>query len=182
MVVQQQRFIQLGDYSEGSRGLDAATFAQRFGEAFFLHHGPLGDLKMAVDQKRTISLEVPPASARRTFNPRADYLVFPIPETVAENPDKNVFWVGRVVSNEIVIPDESVSAVHAYLVRNADGDFDLQDMSSQNGTFVNGQLVGVQGRGDPTRLDSGDRVTFGGVNFTFLKMHEFRNLIASLLV
>jgi pSer/pThr/pTyr-binding forkhead associated (FHA) protein len=182
MVMHTERFIQLGDYAEGSRGLDPATFAQRFGEAFFLHHGPLGDLKMAVDQKRTISLDAPLSPVRRSFNPQADYLVFPIHKTVAENPDKNVFWVGRVRSNEIVVPDESVSAVHAYLVRGAGGEFDLQDMSSQNGTFVNGQLVAAQGRGDPTRLDSGDRVTFGGVNLTFLKMHEFRNLIASLLV
>lgn len=182
MVVRKQRFIQLGDYSEGSRGLDPATFAARFGEAFFLHHGPLGDLKLAADQKRTISLEAPISPVRRSFNPRADYLVFPVHKTVAENPDKNIFWVGRVASNEIVIPDESVSAVHAYLVRSAGGEFHLQDMSSQNGTLINGQPVAVQGRGDPARLDSGDRVRFGGMDFTFLKMHEFRNLIASLLV
>ena len=182
MVVDIERHIQLGDYSEGSRGLDPATFAQRFGEAFFLHHGPLGELKLALDQKRTISLEAPLSSTRRSFNPRADYLVFPIHKTVAENPDRNIFWVGRVRSNEIVIPDESVSAVHAYLARSAGGEFHLQDMSSQNGTLVNNQPVAAQGRGDPTRLESGDRVTFGGVNFTFLKMDEFRNLIASLLV
>ena len=182
MVVEKQRYIQLGDYSAGCRGFDAVTFAERFGEAFFLHHGPIGDLKAALDQKRTISLEVPLSSGRRTFNPKADYLVFPIHKTVKENLDKNVFWVGRVGSNEIVIPDESVSAVHAYLVRRAGGEFHLQDMSSQNGTFLNGEPVAAQGRGDPSKLGSGDRVIFGGVEFTFLMMHEFRNLIASLLV
>lgn len=182
MVVPTQRFIQLGDYSEGSRGLDPITFAERFGEAFFLHNGPLGELKLAVDQKRTISLEAPLSGTRRTFNPQADYLVFPIHKTVAENPDRNVFWIGRVRSNEVVIPDESVSAVHAYLVRSAGGEFHLQDMSSQNGTRVNGLPVAPQGRGEPTTLESGDRVHFGRAEFTFLKMHEFRNLIASLLV
>ena len=45
MVVEKQRYIQLGDYSAGCRGFDAVTFAERFGEAFFLHHGPIGDLK-----------------------------------------------------------------------------------------------------------------------------------------
>jgi hypothetical protein len=180
--MEKQYHIQLGDYLVRCRGFDPATFAKRFGEAFFLHHGPLGDYKVTMDQKRTISLEAPLSSDHQPFNPKADCLVFPIHKTVEENPDKNIFWVGRVESNEIVIPNESVSAVHAYLVRRIGGEFHLQDMSSQNGTLQNGKPVAIQGRGDPSKLNSGDRVTFGGVKFTFLMMPEFRKLISSLLV
>ena len=89
--------------------------------------------------------------------------------------------IGRNDTNEIVVPDMTMSAIHAFLMRREDGEFYLQDMNSTNGTSVNGVPVPAQGEGDPMRLKSGDRIRFGGVKFTFLRLEEFRTLITNLL-
>ncbi|HLW71836.1 MAG TPA: FHA domain-containing protein [Candidatus Binataceae bacterium] len=67
--------------------------------------------------------------------------------------------VGRGEDNDIVIPHASVSRNHARLVRR-DGAFELIDLNSTNGSYVNGQTV--QGS---ARIASGSEVRFGDIRF-----------------
>jgi putative peptide zinc metalloprotease protein len=67
--------------------------------------------------------------------------------------------VGRGEDNDIVIPHASVSRSHARLVRR-DGGFELMDLNSTNGSYVNNQLV--QGA---TRVVAGSEVRFGDIRF-----------------
>ncbi|HZP45695.1 MAG TPA: FHA domain-containing protein [Candidatus Binataceae bacterium] len=67
--------------------------------------------------------------------------------------------VGRGENNDIVIPHASVSRNHARLVRR-DGFFELTDLNSTNGSYVNDQLV--QGS---VRVASGSEVRFGDIRF-----------------
>jgi len=53
---------------------------------------------------------------------------------------KNENYIGRDISNDIVINDSEVSRKHARLVLQA-GSFVLEDIGSTNGTFVNGQRL-----------------------------------------
>lgn len=73
---------------------------------------------------------------------------------------RNVQTIGRSASNDIVLPDPSVSKHHAQVVQEEDG-WRLMDLESTNGTFVNGERVEAQ------RLAPGDTVLLGVYTFVF---------------
>jgi len=69
--------------------------------------------------------------------------------------DKNELFLGRDLSNDIVINDPEISRRHSRLFLQGNT-FAIEDMGSTNGTFVNGQrLMG------PNMLRPGDVITFG---------------------
>ncbi len=69
--------------------------------------------------------------------------------------DKNEMFVGRDLSNDIVINDPEISRRHARLFLQGNS-YILEDLGSTNGSFVNGQrLMG------PNVLRPGDVITFG---------------------
>jgi FHA domain-containing protein/integrin beta-like protein len=68
--------------------------------------------------------------------------------------------VGRGEDNDIVIPHASVSRNHARLARR-DGGFELIDLNSTNGSYVDQQLV--QGSAS---IANGSEVRFGDIRFT----------------
>ncbi len=68
---------------------------------------------------------------------------------------------GRSRNCRLVVEDPSVSRSHALFKVRGDLVF-LQDLSSSNGTFVNGQQVEGE-----TRLAAGDKVTLGEAHFSF---------------
>lgn len=68
---------------------------------------------------------------------------------------KGEMYIGRDVSNDIVISDAEVSRKHARLVLQAGG-YMLEDLGSTNGTFANGQrLMG------PHLLRAGEMIMLG---------------------
>jgi pSer/pThr/pTyr-binding forkhead associated (FHA) protein len=73
----------------------------------------------------------------------------------------DVVRIGRADDNDVVLRDPRVSRRHAELVR-SEHHFELRDLGSRNGTFVNGQSVV-----EPIEVASGDRLTFGGVHLQF---------------
>jgi predicted component of type VI protein secretion system len=69
--------------------------------------------------------------------------------------EKSEIFVGRDLSNDIVINDPEISRRHARLFMQGNS-YVLEDLGSTNGTFVNGQrLMG------PSILRPGDSITFG---------------------
>jgi pSer/pThr/pTyr-binding forkhead associated (FHA) protein len=65
--------------------------------------------------------------------------------------------VGRTDENDVTIADVSVSRHHARLKRNDEGGYTLTDLSSSNGTLVNGKRLGS------AKVWPGDRLQFGNV-------------------
>lgn len=49
--------------------------------------------------------------------------------------------LGRDSKNDIVIDNTFISGFHAEFLRQADGIYELVDLNSSNGTFVNGKPV-----------------------------------------
>ncbi len=73
--------------------------------------------------------------------------------------DRATLLVGRGRDAGIILPDPSVSRVHARLLTQPDGHVLVEDMGSANGTFVNNQRVRIW------QLAEGDLLRFGNVEF-----------------
>lgn len=63
----------------------------------------------------------------------------------------------------VVLDDPSVSALHARLIRQADGSYSLKDQGSAAGTYINFEPVNESGQ----RLRHGDRIHIGRVALRF---------------
>ncbi len=74
---------------------------------------------------------------------------------------RDPFTVGRNKSNDLVIRDLHVSSQHAKLVARKDGVFEIVDLGSSGGTFVNGERI------ERCALKSGDQIGFATVMATF---------------
>ena len=73
-----------------------------------------------------------------------------------------VITVGRLRTNDIVLPFDSVSRQHAKIeFRDKDKKVILSDLDSRNGSFVNAKRVNM------IEIFDGDIVSFGDVEFLF---------------
>ena len=75
--------------------------------------------------------------------------------------------IGRDPSNDIVIPRESISSLHA-TIDYKKGYYYLEDLRSTNGTKLNDKPIEEN---NPMRLKSGDKIHFAIYEFRFL-MHD----------
>lgn len=75
--------------------------------------------------------------------------------------------LGRDVTNNIIVDDDSVSLVHARLVEKS-GEWRVLNLLSTNGTWVNSKKV------SDGALQDGDTVCFGQAEFVFHKTGDRR--------
>jgi ABC transport system ATP-binding/permease protein len=66
--------------------------------------------------------------------------IFRQPSAIMRLPSR-VLRIGRANDNEIVVSDLSVSRYHAELRHDSRGGYEIVDLSSHNGTYVNGQRI-----------------------------------------
>lgn len=71
-------------------------------------------------------------------------------------------FLGRGNDNEIVIKDPYISKKHIRIVKDEDNYF-VEDLKSANGTFINGDRIM-----DVVKLNNGDRITVGQIEFLFV--------------
>ena len=69
--------------------------------------------------------------------------------------------LGRDTSNDIVIDNTYISGHHAEFLMQADGLYELVDLKSSNGTYVNGKRI------DRAKVKGGDRLRFGQLSARF---------------
>ena len=77
---------------------------------------------------------------------------------------KTEIAIGREAGSDVYINDVEVSRQHARLVSQF-GDYNLEDLDSTNGTFVNGQRISAE---RPLEIRTGDDIMFGAVRMRFL--------------
>ena len=78
--------------------------------------------------------------------------------TPAGEPGPDVLTIGRGLENDIVVDDLLASRHHARITREGDG-FEVVDLGSRNGTYVNGVAI------DRAHLGSQDLLTVGHTRF-----------------
>jgi hypothetical protein len=180
-VASRSSAFRLDVFSKDARVLDVESFANRHGVGFFLHYGPLDGAKETSDLGDTLVQEYTDEAPEESYSPQTTFLAFPIRKKAGDKTDKAI-WIGRGSHNDIVIPEASISTMHAFVRVDDGGKFFLQDMMSKNGTFVYNQRVPALGTGEPLPFASGDRVRFGTLKLTFLAAAEFINLVNQLSV
>lgn len=74
----------------------------------------------------------------------------------------NTITIGRRSTNDVCIPNLSVSGMHAKIVISDDGAM-IEDLGSTNGTYINGRLISRQ------LLNDGDDIVMGKTRVTFLQ-------------
>ncbi|HUQ43750.1 MAG TPA: ATP-binding cassette domain-containing protein [Candidatus Limnocylindria bacterium] len=70
--------------------------------------------------------------------------------------------IGRAVDNDLALDDLRISRHHAEIAVLPDGGFEVRDLASSNGTFLNGQRIRTE------RLEPGDFVGLGGQTLQLL--------------
>jgi len=71
--------------------------------------------------------------------------------------------IGRSPDNDVVIPDSFVSRRHCAIVVHASNGFEIHDVASKNGTFLNGRKLA-----GPTTITSGDEIRMCDRQFIFV--------------
>jgi len=71
--------------------------------------------------------------------------------------NKPVIIIGRDVTNDIFVDNRSVSRRHAMMTQSDDGTYVFEDLSSTNGSVVNGERII-----EPIVLNNGDTLLLGG--------------------
>jgi pSer/pThr/pTyr-binding forkhead associated (FHA) protein len=75
----------------------------------------------------------------------------------------SVRTIGRAAGADFIVDAALVSRVHCRVTALADGQLEIRDLESTNGTFVNGERVAA------ARLSSGDRLQVGRVELLALR-------------
>ena len=168
--------LKLEEFIGDARVLDAESFAAKHGEGFLLHYGALGGEEDSVDLETTQASEYTDEAPEEANEPLVKFLIFPVRKKASDASDQAI-WIGRGSHNDVVIPDASISTMHAFVRIDEDGKFFLQDMMSKNGSFVYNQRAPALGTGEPLPFSTGDRIRIGTLKLTFLAAAEFITLI-----
>ena len=159
----------LETFRDLARRLSPEAFEARFGSAFLLltavrpHSSKSGStthLELLGDEdgtEKTSSLST---------------LVYPLRSAV------HIVTLGRAPESDVVIPDRSVSRLHAFMKRGAQGGYLLLDAGSSNGTTINGTSVRAKGSGPPSPVVPGDSVRLGRLEFTFVSAPALQDFAA----
>lgn len=89
--------------------------------------------------------------------------------------DRETLKVGRDTRSEITIPHSSVSKQHALLTR-VEGEWEVEDKGSTNGTYVDGKRLEASERGS---LGPHSVVRFGITSFTLISPERLHHLLGS---
>jgi len=81
--------------------------------------------------------------------------------------------LGSSVACDIIIPDQSVSPQHAYIIRDGE-DYYLEDNRSKNGTWLDAALLIP---GEKHHLQPGDLIVIGNTDLIFLDPTGFYHFV-----
>ena len=89
------------------------------------------------------------------------------PKNVWNLQNKNNFRLGRGTDNDVVLPYSWVSRKHTLVQQEKTGIYNIMDLGSSNGTYVNSRKIY-----SPTILNNGDIITLGKTTIRFVHFVE----------
>jgi len=124
----------------------------------------IDEAERVTHRKATLRLATPgeiAAHLDKFFKPRL-VGVMPSGEKIEASLDQLETEIGKAAHNRIVLSDPTVSSTHA-IVLARDGGYNIVDLGSSNGTFVNGRRLGNESH----VLQHGDKIQLGQALLTF---------------
>ncbi|MGW1764165.1 FHA domain-containing protein [Streptomyces sp. NPDC002073] len=154
-----------GTYADGRRIHEWGV-----GPGTEIRFGSVADGPRAVLLGRDPPAPAPAAPGFRTSRPSGVHSpaltgTFRQPTSVRALPAQAPFRIGRAPDNDLVVDDLVVSRRHAELRAHPDGTYEIVDLGSHNGTFLNGAPVGR------ARVHEGDIVGIGHSAFCLVGDH-----------
>lgn len=117
--------------------------------------GTHGTVLVGKDEARTANIDVPKHEPVDLDQPALVGLTEPfVDQRFALKPGKTT--VGRRGDSDVVLPHDSVSSLHAWVIQDKGG-YRVMNILSTNGTFVNDKKI------TEAVIHQGDRIRFGGV-------------------
>ncbi len=144
--------------------------ARKLREAVRTGAGEADDTRIKADESVSDSSPtLPPPRPLPPGEPRRTMRVFAGPELLFEKTIEHVpFALGRASDNDLILNKAGVSRYHAVIHRDATR-FNIEDLGSRNGTFVNGEKVKSSDLGVDDEIKIGDfRMVFTAASQTDL--------------
>jgi ABC-type multidrug transport system ATPase subunit/pSer/pThr/pTyr-binding forkhead associated (FHA) protein len=128
------------------------------------------EIGLGRDSKVVLRIGLEPSAARAGRRPAAKATAAPHPGSTPWRPAAPTrmlsmtgreLTIGRVPGNDVVVDNLLVSRHHASIRRLSEGRFEVVDLGSTNGTFLNGRRIVT------SQLREGDLISVGGHDFRF---------------
>ncbi len=126
----------------------------------------LVDQKTLVEDEKTIIADKQDFTAPKAVYPRQiEYEIAKLTLQDDDSKDEFIlgekqFYIGRKENNDLVIADDSVSRIHAYISYDRHRHV-IRDANSLNGTYINKKLI------DKQELKHGDKILVGNMMITY---------------
>jgi hypothetical protein len=167
------------EFVQEAKSLSRTSFMRSHAEPFLLHSGTLQpgvEPQGGFETRAFAEAKRPAALSQALRDGRLDLAIgMAAPLTKrAKNPFLDRIYVGRTANNDVVVPQTTVSKVHAYFTKKDDGAWYLVDCGSHNRTFIEEQELA---RDQPHRLADGAAIAFGGYAVLFLESGHFYEVL-----
>lgn len=140
-----------------------------------IHQGNLAARRelTAREMNRTILFEPLEDGESVSVSDSLKHAIYPLVKGVHTTTASNLIFIGRIDSNDFIMPDYPISRQHAVIEIKQDGYF-LRDCGSTNGTFLNGTRIEKK----PVPLSDKDMVSFARYEFAFLQPDSLFSMLA----
>ena len=125
------------------------------------------------EMNRTVVFQIDEGEEASSPSETLKHAIYPLVKGEYNTGPVNIFTVGRVDGNDMIMPDYAISKQHAILEIKR-GSYSIRDCDSTNGTAVNGKRLDKK----PALLKDGDVIGFARYEFTFLFPESLYDMLA----
>ena len=111
---------------------------------------------------KTVIFEVDADDAGSSSSDSLKHAIYPLVKNEYASGPVNIFAIGRVDGNDMIMPDYAISKQHA-TIEIKRGNYLIRDGGSTNGTMINGKRLDKK----PVQIRDTDVVAFARYEFTF---------------
>jgi len=119
---------------------------------------------------KTVIFEVDAAESTNSSSESLKHAIYPLVKNEYATGPVNIFSIGRIDGNDMIMPDYAISKQHA-TIEIKRGNYLMRDGGSTNGTMINGKRVDKK----PVQIRDKDVLAFARYEFTFYlpeSLHE----------
>jgi len=111
---------------------------------------------------KTVIFKVDEAESAPSSSDSLKHAIYPLVKNEYTSGNVNIFSIGRIDGNDMIMPDYAISKQHA-IIEIKRGNYLIRDGGSTNGTMINGKRVDKK----PVQIRDKDVVALARYEFTF---------------